>query len=181
MKNVEEELQYFKQIPIRARFAYAMLCFESSMPIKPEAYPPLLKMVIDKAWEYTIASDLGKWHNDTNEIRPYCIMDDHPDKFKALETISRETSESLLEIYKQLPPISVEILDECFWLGYSPLYTSFEAGNEYNLKTFKSILARMEGIEKPSKERIALSIVEDKKGWGEKHDKEYWRGNTKLS
>ena len=170
-------LDEFKDISIRGRLAYGMICLENALRqfgIKDEL---LDNIILPRIWEFTSSSHLDDWEIQINEIDPTCVLDVEltADTFD-LTTLSFNNYTKLLRLYKTLPNDIVELIADTIRIGVANIYAGTESYSPLTLvpltdvfKTCKKI-----GLNLPSVETFKNSAFSESQGWGDERPREYF-------
>ena len=151
---------FFKDISIRGRYIYGLLCLQSVQDhIEANPLPLLLKDIL---YEFVESNELDIWHSKIESYIPSFVFYDYP----STDSIDQSINPEVLSYYLIASKVLLEALENLIWLGVSNLYTSFDSNlSMERLKDLTDLLWVNE-IELPDPNRVSdCSIMEDH-GWG---------------
>jgi hypothetical protein len=174
--------EIFKQISIRGRFAFGIICLENLL-----AYfnieSQLLKTIVQNHWRFTNLEKLGELEDYFTTIKPWCILSDYP-KLKVnpekmhefgYDHITLEEMKSTYDLYCTLPKDVTGILSELSTIANA----NISAGcGEYSHLTFQPTVKILEIMGSypvniiPEPKMFLFSSFKENNGWGEKFTKE---------
>jgi len=118
-----------KLISILGRMAYSIECLENSIltlkinNIIVESDEAMIKLIIDRLWEFTESRDLSVWEQKVVDMSPHVIFDFHENNnFEDYETLSAKEICELKLFYEKCPLYFSDIIDSCVGVGLSNLY-----------------------------------------------------------
>ena len=155
-----------KNLSIRARVAFAILCLEYLLDyFKYDSYK--WAVIIDKLWEYT-NSNVGKWHEHLSEMTPFSIEEEIEFEKKGCDYISKSKHDELKELYKNVHPDVLRIINLIFEIGTRDLYSSITNSSPDTLLYTNEIIEilKKHKVEIPSTEKLAKYPIDQNEGWG---------------
>lgn len=172
------EMKFFKDISLRGRVAYAILCAEKYFTT---VYPNKnWKIIFEICWHFTDGSMyLDTWADSMCDILPECLLEfdgyNRPDG--PYEYITEEQYNTIKNLYAGINDDVNTILNAIRDMEEEYAYTVIEGYGKGSIDILSSIVKMLEDkkIELPDPQLVAFSKFNERKGWGEPFD------GTKLS
>ena len=172
------EMTFFKDISLRGRVAYAILCAEKYFTT---VYPDKdWKIIFEICWHFTDGSMyLDAWADSMCDILPECLLEfdcyNRPDG--AYEHITEEQYNTIKNLYVGIQDDVNTILNNIRDMEEEYAYTVIEGYGKGSIDTLSSIVKMLEDkkIELPDPQLVAFSKFSEDDGWGKDFD------GTKLS
>lgn len=171
----------FINISMRARIAYAIMCFESLIK---EKYPNYnWSTLLNKLWNVTNAKFLDEWASVIIEYIPEYMLEFPTYEESEFEYISKEEYEILKPIYNDVDDTVNDFLkmirdmEEIY--SFSNIPNHGKESIDILLKIIKSF--KEQGIQIPDINKIEDMTFDERNGWGNRFDEKKLSIILKLS
>jgi hypothetical protein len=161
----------FKEVSIRGRAAYAILCLEKVIThFGLDKYD--WSFILHQLWSIT-KSKLGSWHYPLAECTGRSIINDE-EYLDDLEFLTKERFWELNTLYKKSNSIILRIIDLIFEISTRDLYSSIVNASPDTLIYLREIIDLMEqnNISLPDVNLFKKFPFTENEGWGREFTRE---------
>ncbi|GAB5415973.1 MAG: hypothetical protein Crog4KO_07540 [Crocinitomicaceae bacterium] len=156
----------FKNISLRARIAYSILCLNNVIREK-EADNNLEKdwqLILDKLWEITEIEFVDEWMYSVSCRIPSSILED---PFDSNEDITEREFIALKNLYSNSDSVTLEIIELVYNLGTIEMYGRIEDCSPRTLDILEEIVTKLKynNIELPNLAQFKKYTMNNN-GWG---------------
>lgn len=165
-------IEQFKNISMRGRVAYGILCLESTLNSE-EKFSKGWKLVLERLWSYTEIKYLDEWQDKTLEILPSSIMEIENFEEEDLEYVSQTEFDVLKSLYGNANNMVLDMIEVIFYIGTLELFGSISNGAIQSLKQLEKLLSIMNSIpvEPPAIGLVRRYSFQEENGWGTSFNK----------
>lgn len=174
--NFEKNITVFKNISIRGRLAYALICFDLFLQKKHSEIcnNRWILYYLNLVWEVVSAENIYLLEKKLTELAPNSILDKHPNnKFDKYEYFKLNELIEIRELYEILPISIISIMDSIIEISFSNLYSSTGEFSKSTLEELEYIFHVLEN-EKFDLPELPINILnssfKEKRGWGDIKD-----------
>ena len=126
---------------VRARFYCIYSLVVNHKDIYEYRNSQTLNYVFDSLLEFIWIADIGKWHQRNNELRPWVVLDEHPDALNDLEFITEEFHAELKSIYLAVDENWIKYFDDLYWYTFDCMIGNKEKSD----KIFEALFFELTG------------------------------------
>ena len=178
----EEEINMFKRISIRGRFAYGLLCLERLVTCLNHNMPDL-QLLIKRMWEMTNSDKLGWWQNEFIENNPILMLADYKLMKKgkvSFEEIGFETVENIAEFEDRIGFLSQlknpipQVINKLCNIANNNISAGCGEFSELTLTPTIELIRIFDESNKatrPNIDIVKFSKFTENNGWGNKFDR----------
>ncbi len=165
-----------KRMSIRSRMAFATTCVEILLK-KENVKGALIDHILRNLWKFTSEENLEDWDKASREYSPYFILGDPIQNADELSYISMFRYNNLKKLYASMPKYMVNLINEAFLLGASNIYAETGEYSSYTLKHTNNVIQilKKKKFDIPELESFLRSTFDELDGWGEPHQKEFYK------
>lgn len=103
---------------VRAKFFCLYTLIVNHEHVHKYKNSPVLIYVFDSLIDFIWVANIGEWYKKNNELRPWVILDDHPDALSNLEFISEKFHSEIKSIYVDLNDDWIKNFDDLYWYTF---------------------------------------------------------------
>lgn len=166
------EEQPLKNLSIRARAAYAILCLENVLKHQGNDLA-MWGLPLKKLWQITDLQFVDDWLYTTSEILPENIRDDAYST-ETFETLELNEYNQLKQLYADIDPLIEDIIEKIFKIGTAEVYAGIKDHSPRTLAPLLDVITLLENkhVPLPDPEVFNRYSMTEKDAWGDRFGRE---------
>ncbi|WP_109833251.1 hypothetical protein [Reichenbachiella versicolor] len=155
----------FKEVSIRGRVGFAILCFESFIEIQDSSNLQEWKYLLKKLWEFTKLKFVDDWLDLVSAVMPLSVLED---PFDPEEVITIDEYSFLKKLYARSDPKILELIEFIFKLATVELYSEIKNYSPRTLDLLNDIIGvcKSANVKIPDVSLFKKFSITDSSGWG---------------